>query len=266
MISQITCATAKKYACQPPNMKFCFPQKDISFCGEVDAGIELKRMQRTYDIPTCSLLFRRNENRLFVAIANAIKKVCYQNSKPSMLIVGVGNGEEPISYLTTIKTLFPTKPLYDVVDLNCVDILSKVDESELIEHAKLPSGSPLPTYAKKGFHLVTDPISHSRKFLPQPEILNFLGKVFDQSTQWETKIESFAAKAADDSYHLISMNNVLCYIESADVRKKLMEDITRILKPNGILITDPVDKDYKSFFKCLENFINIAPGIWKKVH
>lgn len=188
-------------------------------------------MRATYDIPTCSLLFRKKGNRLFVAIANTIKKVCNRNPKPSMLIVGVGNGEKPISYLATIKTLFPGRTLDEIVDLNCVDILSRVPESELMEHAKWPAGSPLPNYAKKGFHLVTDSVSHSRKFLPQPEILDFLGKVFDKNTQWETKIESYASKAAEDSYHLISINNVLCYIEDSDARKKLMEDIARILKP-----------------------------------
>lgn len=241
-------------------------QKNVSFCSRTKEDENVRRLSRIYINPTRSYIFRRNSGQ-FEDVANAIKYIFRENPKPKILVVGVGKGEEPLSYLAVIKTLFKDKKLDDIVDLNCVDLLSKFSDSEMIENSFLPSSflEGPPEYAKNSF--VWGPSLHSRmySFRLEGKILKFAKKIFDNKTLWNTKIEDYAAKAPNETYNLISMNNVLMYIESHDEKIKAMENISRMLKPNGILVTDGMDESNRELFKCLENFINIAPGIWRKL-
>ena len=111
------------------NNSYRFQQKNTNFKAHPDF-IELAKR---YEV-TASSFFRRgisygSPSERFNDIVNILKKIFLSslNQKQKLLITGIGNSEEPFSYLASIKEIIKTRKLEDTVDLNIVDLQSRPD-------------------------------------------------------------------------------------------------------------------------------------------
>jgi len=211
--------------------------------------------------------FYGSQKEEFKDVVNAIKLVMSENKKPKILIAGVGEAQEPFSFLAVIKDQLGWKPLKDAIELNCVDLQPKISNGALNSYSYLDCVES-PLFAKKSFDYITQPEYKSYfHYKAKPEIFDYLKEVFNnpEKTKWDTKIEEFAAISPEKSYNMISINNTLGYIEETNAVKTTMENISKMLKKDGILITDIYDAFYKETFNCLKDFKNLNPGIWKKM-
>ena len=109
---------------------------------------------------TQSCFFRRGSVLLacskgYEDIENLFYKIfkINQNFPKNMLIAGIGNSQEPFSYLASIKGIIKNKPLIKNVDLSIVDLQSKPEYKDLKMHAfcNLYDYQSFPKYAEKGF-------------------------------------------------------------------------------------------------------------------
>lgn len=236
--------------------------RNINFC----ARPEYERL--TSEV-RASNYFRRggfygSASEEFRNVVDAVKLLFSNNKKPKILIAGIGQAQEPFSILAVIRDIHKRKPLESVVDLNCVDLQPKISDSDLDNYAYCDSCDPM--FAKGSFDYVENPTYKPYyRYKVKPEIQAHLRKVFDDesSTKWDTKIEDFSDQCPAESYDMITFNNTLGYVEGEDKQHKTMENICRILKPNGILITDPYDQ-YKEMFPAMRDFEKISDGIWRK--
>lgn len=231
---------------------------------------EFSFLSYTYKEPLASVFFRRgslyeSQSPEFRDVIKAVNQVSKEKTIPKLLVVGVGKAQEPLSYLAVIKDRSKNKPLESIVDLHCVDLQDKISDEALDKYAFLDLDDH-PLFAKESFENVsTNPRRYHYRI--KSEILDYLKKTFNnpEKTKWETKIQDFANACKSNIYNIISINNVLLYIRNKKERKQLMDNITRILSGNGILVTDLYDKEYKREFPCLKNFRKLANGIWQKV-
>ena len=202
----------------------------------------------------------------FVDVIKAIQYIFSKVSKPKILITGVGKAQEPFSVLTVIKNMHNDKSLEAVVDLNCVDLQPQILMNKLDKYAYLDVGV-FPKFAEDCFEYIQNPpYPKTTNYKIKPDILKYLEEVFNnpEKTKWDTKIQDFAAKCPDNMYDLIFFNNVLPYIFDLKDARITMENFSRILKSDSLLITDFYEEEYKDVFKVLDKFKIFAEGIWQK--
>lgn len=208
-----------------------------------------------------SNFFRRStgiygfQSREFEHVETAIKETLSRIKRPKILIVGVGSGQEPLSFLAIINSLIKNETLSKRVNLNCVDLQPQINDWRIISC----SGQQA-LFAEDSFEKVAHA---SGEYLEiKPHILNYLKQVFQnpRKSKWDTQIEDFAAKSPSSSYDMISMNNVLAYIKDSTKRVQVMADLRRMLKNGGTIITDPGAKEYLSNLNPMKEQ---APGIFK---
>ena len=199
-----------------------------------------------------SAFFRRgsngySNNEAFKNIIDAIKPIFSSVSKPKLLIVGVANAEEPFSYLTAIKDFSGNKPLEELVDLHCVDLQSKISSKDLEQYAYF-GFNDRPAFAKDCFERVAHPYYPSESlYQVKHEIIKHLDGVFNDSekTKWNTDIVDFSSQCQANKYDIVSINNVLYYLADESAQASTLENITRMLKKGGVLVTDPKDNYYR---------------------
>ncbi len=212
-----------------------------------------------------------------------------------MLIIGVGNSQEPFSYTSSIKGIIGKKPLKNNLDLYTVDLQSEPPEDELKKQAlpHLFEYEKLPKYAGKSFvkdscekwfgqeknkHNVLDEYLYSiTNPTPQKEttILRVNNEVFDfvkntynnpLKSKWDSRIQETILDYPDKKFDVISANNILPYIESDAEKLEVLKHIGRVLKTNGYFITDPYEFRTESIKDAgLDNFREISAGIYQKV-
>lgn len=232
-------------------------KQNVSFC----ARPEFDMFVRQFSNLNLSRYFRRDQPiGVYSDVVQSIKLVYSNVKKPKILVVGVADAQEPFSILTVIKTLNKDKPLKSVVDLNCVDFKPKIAAKDLEKYSYLDSSAP-PQFAKEGFELDAD-----KRCKVKPEVFKYLNSVFGDSdkAKFDTKIEEFSAQCPEKTYDMIFVNNVLGYIQDENAREATMINLSKMLKPNGVLNTDVYDDIYRDFYPCLNRFKNINPGIWQK--
>lgn len=220
---------------------------------------EFLDLQRVYSNPRYSYFFRNSDS--FSNVVDSLKQVFTNTKKTKLLIVGVGRGEEPMSYLAVIKNLYKNEDLNNIVDLDCVDIQPKISTLSLKNNSVTEEPSTL-IYAKKSFYYDVN----TRKFYLKSNILNFLIKTFDNpiKTHWDTSIEEYSSNCSKKTYNLISMNKVLMYLKDRETQAKVIDNLFNMLKPNGILISDS-EHDFSSWnLKNAKMITEIYPGIWQK--
>lgn len=220
---------------------------------------EFLELQRVYSNPRYSYFFRRSDS--FGNVVDSLKQVFANAKKPKLLIVGVGKGEEPMSYLAVIKNLYRRESLENIVDLNCVDIQPKISTLALKNNSVTDEASTL-IYAKRSFNYDIK----TRKFYLKSNILDFLVKTFDNPLQshWDASIEEYSSNSPKKKYNLISMNKVLMYLKDRETQAKVVDNLLDMLKPDGILISDS-EHDFSSWdLKNAKTIKEISPGIWQK--
>ncbi len=187
-----------------------------------------------------SSYFRRGSSyidstRSFLEIVNIFHKVFKNTDEiPKMLIVGIGNSEEPFSYLSTIKQLNKDKPVDDVSDFYIVDMQSKPKREDLYITSYCTEDY-IPFYAKEGFVFDPHPKIPLYDYRVKDELFEFLCKTYDNpaKSKWETKIQDAINTYPENYFDIVSINNVLYYIKDYELAKDTFNQVCRTVKPSG---------------------------------
>ena len=244
-------------------------KKQIGF----QAHPDFDKLAKRYEI-TASSFFRRG--RLYGApcseFADVIRvfKDVFLNvdERKKMFIAGIGKSQEPFSYLAAIKSIIKDKSLEKTLDMNIVDLQSKPSDAELFKHSYFDYNYP-PEFVPSSF--VRD-VRENIKYGSQPgyyrvkdDIYNFVRDVYNDSTKskWETRVQDAVLDSASEDFDIVSINNTIGYIAEEHERVSTMEHVYRMLKRNGLYITDPY---YNNVVEAgmTDKFINVSEGIYKK--
>lgn len=189
----------------------------------------------------------------------------------SMLIVGIGHSQEPFSYLAVIKELIKNKKLDDVLHLQTVDLQAKPTRNVLLNCSHYDAYfHKQPEFAKTSFVKYAQfygDIFAGTGYRVNDEIFNYLYNTYNDAnkSKWATRIQDEIKSYSDNLFDVLSINNVLGYIENDDEYYSTIKNLPRIIKPDGYLITDTM---YDQLFKelGLDNSLKkISFGIYKKV-
>jgi len=235
---------------------------DVSFGAHPDY---YKLQEMYYGGVLTSNYFRRGSNygkpsANFADVVSTLSKLYKEKPKQKALIVGVGKCQEPFSMLAVIKDLNRDRKLKDVIDLSCVDMQSKIPRRKSFLYSFYDTPVYKPKYAPDSFVWNGSPfICNDYRYRVKDEILGFLRKTFSdkQKTQWNTRIQDVIQNFETDSFDFVSMNNVLVYISDRSEKAHVVENLERIVKPGGIIITD-------TCVDTLQNCKKLFDGIWQK--
>lgn len=234
---------------------------------------DFEKLAKRYEI-TASSFFRRGQFYgstcdEFVEVANTLNKIFLPfNKSKSMLIAGIGDSQEPFSYLAVIKALLRDTPLGKVVDLYTVDMQSKPTTQKLRADSFFHSSCE-PEFARCSF-VKDDPKLYGaytyQKWRVLNEIFEYLNAVYNnvKRSVWDTRIQDAIKKYPDEIFDVVSINNTLGYIESPNEIVSTCEHVKRTLKPNGIFITDPYKLKAVEESGVLDNMTELYNGIYQK--
>ena len=192
------------------------------------------------------------------------------NDKKSMLIVGIGRSQEPFSYLASIKELIKDKKLKDVLNLQTVDLQAKPTKNILLSCTHYGGfWGKEPIFAKSSFtkyaQMYGDTVLQTG-FRVNDEIFDYLYKTYNNKSKskWATRIQDDIKNYPDNSFDVLSMNNVLGYIEDDDEYYSTIKNMPRIVKPNGFIITDTICENLFQKVGVDKMLTKISAGIFKK--
>lgn len=226
---------------------------------------------------SASSFFRRGvvlgSNNVFNDVVKIFSSLFSEKSddNKSMLIVGIGHSQEPFSYLAVIKELIKNKKLDDVLHLQTVDLQAKPTRNVLLNCSHYDAYfHKQPEFAKTSFVKYAQfygDIFAGTGYRVNDEIFNYLYNTYNDAnkSKWATRIQDEIKSYSDNLFDVLSINNVLGYIENDDEYYSTIKNLPRIIKPDGYLITDTM---YDQLFKelGLDNSLKkISFGIYKKV-
>lgn len=192
------------------------------------------------------------------------------NDKKSILIVGIGRSQEPFSYLASIKELIKDKKLKDVLNLQTVDLQAKPTKNILLSCTHYGGfWGKEPMFAKSSFikyaQMYGDTVLQTG-FRVNDEIFDYLYKTYNNKSKskWATRIQDDIKNYPDNSFDVLSMNNVLGYIEDDDEYYSTIKNMPRIVKPNGFIITDTICENLFQKVGVDKMLTQISAGIFKK--
>lgn len=192
------------------------------------------------------------------------------NDKKSILIVGIGRSQEPFSYLASIKELIKDKKLKDVLNLQTVDLQAKPTKNILLSCTHYGGfWGKEPIFAKSSFikyaQMYGDTVLQTG-FRVNDEIFDYLYKTYNNKSKskWATMIQDDIKNYPDNSFDVLSMNNVLGYIEDDDEYYSTIKNMPRIVKPNGFIITDTICENLFQKVGVDKMLTKISAGIFKK--
>ncbi|MBQ7126899.1 hypothetical protein IJO12_07425 [bacterium] len=198
------------------------------------------------------------------------------NFPKKMLIVGIGNSQEPFSYLATIQDVRQDVNLNKILDLHIVDLQSKPKRQKLF-YDSYYGYNKKPPYAQSSFVFdkTTYTVETSDSKYPTYEktccyrvnndIFDYLNTTYEnpKKSLWDTRIQDAVKNYEDEGFDIISMNNTLYYIYNKFELDTTVENIYRILKKDAILISDPYYADNDGF-NSEDLFKKIGYGIYMK--
>ena len=184
--------------------------------------------------------------------------------KNRMLIAGIGDSQEPFSHLAVIKDI-TKKTLKEVLDMHIVDLQDKPNNIKLYFQS-FYDRKRAPFYASDSFvetQKYRKSLGLSPKFRVNDEIFEYLKSTYNDSQKslWETPIQQAVKEYPDKFFNIISINNVFCYIKR-DLLQPTINNISRILKRDGIVITDTSDSINEKFLSL--GFDKLDDGIFCK--
>lgn len=192
------------------------------------------------------------------------------NDKKSILIVGIGRSQEPFSYLASIKELIKDKKLKDVLNLQTVDLQAKPTKNILLSCTHYGGfWGKEPMFAKSSFvkyaQMYGDTVLQTG-FRVNDEIFDYLYKTYNNKakSKWATRIQDDIKNYPDNSFDVLSMNNVLGYIEDDDEYYSTIKNMPKIVKPNGFIITDTICENLFQEVGVDKMLTKISDGIFKK--
>lgn len=219
------------------------------------------KLSKAYDV-TASNYFRRggfygSPAKSFRDVINVITPFFSKNSKfdsnnkIQMLIGGIGHSQEPFSYLAVIRYLIRNRKFEDVMELHTVDLQSKPTRSKLLKQSfydcyDVPAFMPSSFVRDDGNNYE---LPHYRKYRVKDDIFQFLADTYKNPdyAKWETRLQDEIKKYPKNKFDIISVNNTLGYIIDKTERTNTLKNIKRILKPEGVFITDTYI-DYSDIF------------------
>lgn len=237
---------------------------------------DFERLVKNYDL-TASSYFRRGlfyggADVKFIDIVKTFiekfEETPFETKK--MLIAGIGNSQEPFSYLAVIKDLFQNKNLKEILDLHTIDLQSKPKNKKLKLDSFLDFGnSSGPEYAKSSF-VEDDGCKYGgfyfQKHRVNDEIFDYLKNVYNNKKKalWENRLQEAIKKYSDKTFDIVSINNTIPYIEKRVDIEATLQNVVRVLKDGGVFITDPCKFDYVKTSGILNNLKEVREGIFKK--
>ena len=254
---------------------------------------------------TASCFFRRGavllvNSKGYADIENLFVEIfkANENQPKKMLIAGIGNSQEPFSYLASIKGIIEGKKLSEILDLHIVDLQSKPEERKLKKDSfcSLFEYEICPKYAKKsivkdsyfdwlGIKKNVDSLEPVQKYIYEMfhkassnekklyervnnEVFEFLNKVYNdpQKSKWNSPIQEVVTDYPNKKFDVVSANNVLPYIIDENKIIQTIHQIKRVLKTGGYFITDPYPYPQKYIDAgVLDNFKEVYKGIYQKI-
>jgi len=188
-------------------------------------------------------------------------KMMYDNKRQNkILVVGVGEGQEPFSLAASVYGIKWYENLKDVLDMECVDLGPKLTKKQITEASKMNQQCQY-YFAIDSYKKTPD-----GKYTFIPEICDFVNETLNskEKTKWDTSIQEFVKDCPENSYDCISMNNVLGYIMSKQEKNDVISKMEKMIKPNGFLITDEIYSEYFKNNNLLTGFDQVFPGIYQK--
>lgn len=232
---------------------------------------EFEALNRGYNV-TASSFFRHSQyygspDVEFNDVKNILTSAFQQKSKnpKKILIAGIGNSQEPFSFLAVIHRVLGKTPLKKGVDMYCVDLQSQPTKETLFKHSFYDSNGT-PAFVPESF--VEDKhhnVVSSFIYRVKDDIYKYLWKTYSnpQKSLWETKIQDAIKAFPEGEFDIISMNNIIGYIATPQARNEVLQNAHRCLKKDGVLITDPY-KNYLDTYSGLTGMNQCAEGIFKK--
>lgn len=222
-----------------------------------------------------SCYFRRGQwydfanKDLFKQVVDIFQKVFEETKRPKgMLIVGVADSQEPFSYLAVINEIAKkqNKRLEDIIDLHTVDLQRKPWDIKIRKDSFFDAGCK-PPFAESSFYYDRD--WHGKSIMyhwrVKKHICDYLENTYNnpQKSKWDTRIQDVANSYNNESLDIISINNVLGYIDTAEAEILTLKQLIDKLKKGGFLITDPLNKDVL-YRNGISNIEEIGFGIYQK--
>lgn len=218
-------------------------QKRVNFKSHPDLALLKKKYPEQYNV---SCYFRHGifalpadeYKRIITSIDDIFKSL---SNKKTMLIAGVGDSQEPFSHLAAIKSI-TKKPLDEVVDLYIVDIKDKPGDDILFQQSYY-DGIDSPPFAKDSF-VATNKYRKlfglEPKYRVKDEIYEYLKKTYSnpQKSKWGTRVQDAMKEYPNEKFNIISINNVLTYIDNINIIESTLKNIVRTMKPKGVFFTD----------------------------
>ena len=200
----------------------------------------------------------------YIKVIKCLESVDW-SSKKRMLIAGIGDSQEPFSHLAVIKNI-TKKPLKESLDLHIIDLQDKPSGIKLYMQS-FYDRKRAPLYAKESFietQKFRKIFGFNPKYRADDEIFEYIKSTYNNpdKSKWETPVQQALQNYSEQSFDIISINNVFCYVKS-ELVQPLINNIDRILKPNGVVITDP-SKSVCDTFLGTKNFEQLDFGIFRK--
>lgn len=220
-------------------------KKEPSFLAHPDFHM----LKKDYNI-TASSYFRRGQVYgspcdKFIDIVKVFSKIFREPfDKPQkMLIAGIGDSQEPFSYLALIKNMLKQQDVRGVVDLHVVDLQSKPSNKKLKIDSFFDQGYAPDRFAPQSFIKDTTDYGQSwyREYRVKDDIFELVKATYNskEKSKWNARVQDAIKTYEDNSFDIISANNTLLYIKNEDEIYETLRQMYRCLKPNGHLIVDP---------------------------
>lgn len=172
--------------------------------------------------------------------------------------------------MASIKELIKDKKLKDVLNLQTVDLQAKPTKNILLSCTHYGGfWGKEPMFAKSSFikyaQMYGDTVLQTG-FRVNDEIFDYLYKTYNNKSKskWATRIQDDIKNYPDNSFDVLSMNNVLGYIEDDDEYYSTIKNMPRIVKPNGFIITDTICENLFQKVGVDKMLTKISAGIFKK--
>lgn len=190
-------------------------------------------------------------------------KLSLNGKKPEILVIGVGQGQEPLSWLSFFYR--DDKKLDELVELSTMDILAR-DEFVLQQYMRRESSIFNRHHAgSEEFKKVFDFDGKKGLFRIKDELIDHLNRVLDSNnSKWKSSIVDLTS---DKQYDLVTCNRVLMHL-GAEVQETAVQNLVRSVRPGGILMLDPPGNNEScadhSLVMDTGLFTEISKGVFRK--
>ena len=226
---------------------------------------------------TASHFFRRgawisSQINLFSEVIDMFSNIFKHSNTPpkKMLIAGIGQSQEPFSYLAAIKEIIGERRLEDVLELNTIDLQAKPPKDILFEDAFMYD-TETPQFAQSSFirdKFVKGLSTVRNGYRVNNSIFNYLYHAYNnkQKALWAKRLQDEIVSYPTESFDVVSVNNVIGYINDDEEYYKTLKNLHRIIKPNGYIITDLEFLDEYATVNDRNDFKQISYGIFQKTN